>query len=274
MLTPKKQCFVNEYLRDLNGTQAAIRAGYSAPTANRAAARLMSEPEILAAIEEAKASRERRTNVDADFVLERLFQEAVADIADIYDDNNNLLPVDQWPLIWRQGLVQGIETDELWEGMGEDRRQIGVTRKIRLDSRIRRVELIGKHVRVNAFQDQVKMTGLDGLADRLARAAGRNQIVDAEPRVLPPPPKEISAAPPVDAPQRRSSRLGLASYPGESDRPRREPEGPLPPSSPHAADWHQPTPYEPIMPAREQRQAFADCDYASLANGLLASRDE
>lgn len=69
VLTPKQQAFVNEYLIDLNGTQAAIRAGYSPKTANEQAARLLAKANVKAAVEEAKKERQKRVHVDQDYVL-------------------------------------------------------------------------------------------------------------------------------------------------------------------------------------------------------------
>lgn len=172
-LTPKQRIFVAEYLKDLNATQAAIRAGYSEKSAHVNGPRMLDNAVVKAAIENAQVKREERTQIDADWVLKRLAAEAEADIADLYDDDGNLLPVKEWPLIWRQGLVAGVEVEELFEGRGEDRVHIGHLRKVRLSDRVRRLELIGKHVRVNAFQEQVSVTGLDALADRLARASKR-----------------------------------------------------------------------------------------------------
>lgn len=172
-LTPKETRFVREYLKDLNATQAAIRAGYRAHTAKQAGSRLLSNVDVRAAIEEAKSERNERLQIDADWVLQRLANEADADMADLYDDNGSLLPVEEWPLIWRQGLVAGVETEELYEGEGEDRRNIGRVMKVKLVDRTRRLELIGKHVKVNAFQEQVEVKGLDKLADRLERARKR-----------------------------------------------------------------------------------------------------
>jgi len=174
MLTPKQARFVEEYLIDMNATRAAIRAGYSEKTANQQGPRLLEHPEIAAAIDAAKSARSERAQIDALWVLQRLVSEAEADLADLFGDNGELLPVEAWPLIWRQGLVQGVEVLELFEGHGADRVHIGRLRKIKLDSRIKRIELIGKHIGVNAFQENVYHTGLDALGDRLERALKRN----------------------------------------------------------------------------------------------------
>ena len=173
-LTRKQARFVQEYLIDLNATKAAVRSGYSKRTAQQTCSQIMSKIVVKNAIDAAMRDRADETKIDAALVLKRLAAEAEADIADLYDDDGSLKPVKEWPKIWRQGLVQGIEIDALFEGAGQDRVQVGVTKKIRLDNRIRRIELIGKHIGVNAFQEQVSVSGLDALADRLARAAQRD----------------------------------------------------------------------------------------------------
>lgn len=154
-LIAKQARFVEEYLKDLNATQAAIRAGYSEKTAEQIGYQLLQNPSVSTAIEAEKAARSERTQIDADWVLRRLDEEATADLADLYDESGNLRPVHEWPLIWRQGLVSGIETlEERIEG-----EVVGQIRKVKLSDRIKRIELIGKHVGVQAFKDQVEQSG-------------------------------------------------------------------------------------------------------------------
>jgi phage terminase small subunit len=148
----RQRLFVAEYLKDLNATQAAIRAGYSAKTASSQGERLLRNVEVSAAIAEAKADRSERTKVDADWLLTRLANESVADIADLYDEAGNVKPVKDWPLIWRQGLVAGIEVERIGAGAG------AVT-KIKISDRIKRLELIGKHIDVQAFKEKIEHTG-------------------------------------------------------------------------------------------------------------------
>lgn len=78
-LSPKQAAFVVEYLVDLNATQAAIRAGYSAKTAGRQAVELLTKTHVAEAIAEAKARRVERTQVTADLVVHQLALVMMAD---------------------------------------------------------------------------------------------------------------------------------------------------------------------------------------------------
>ncbi|BAB51923.1 terminase small subunit [Mesorhizobium japonicum] len=184
-LTHKQRRFVQEYLRSETGTEAALRAGYAALSAPVTASRLMNDPEILAAIEEGQQKRLDRVEVDANYLLKRLHEEVEADLADLYDEETgDLLPVHQWPEVWRRGLVAGVEIEAVFEGRGEDRVQIGTTKKLKLSDRARRIEALGRHVSVAAFRDTLQIKSLDGLADRLARVSRAQtapDVVNAEP---------------------------------------------------------------------------------------------
>lgn len=269
MLTPKQERFVTEYMVDLNATQAAVRAGYSDKAAHVQCAKLLKHPEIIAAIDAAKADRSERTGVSADWVLRRLVNEAEADLADLYDDKGNLLPVDEWPLIWRQGLVQGIEINALYEAQGADRVQIGEVKKIRISDRVRRIELIGKHVRINAFQEQIAVTGLDGLAERLDRAMRARSVA----------PVTIDALSQPSVPERASMALpvapGRAAEPAATVATLREPTI-VNPAISLPADWERPSapsaapaPYASPIEWPEQ-QGHAEADYDSFSDRINA----
>lgn len=78
-LTPKRRRFVEEYLVDLNATQAARRAGYSPRSARSHGPRLLRDPAVAAAIAEAQAARAERTKVTADAVVRELAKVAFGD---------------------------------------------------------------------------------------------------------------------------------------------------------------------------------------------------
>lgn len=69
VLTPKQALFIKEYQVDLNGTQAAIRAGYSEKTAAEQASRLLSNVKIQEAIAENSKKRAEKVDISAEYVL-------------------------------------------------------------------------------------------------------------------------------------------------------------------------------------------------------------
>jgi phage terminase small subunit len=69
-LTPKQQVFVDEYLKDLNATQAAVRAGYSEKTAKVIGSENLTKPDIAGAIQKAMDERSERTAITQDYVLQ------------------------------------------------------------------------------------------------------------------------------------------------------------------------------------------------------------
>ncbi len=73
-LTDKQQRFVEEYLVDLNATQAAIRAGYSKKTAYSIGQENLNKPEIAKAVEEATIKRTERTNISQDYVIQSIVE--------------------------------------------------------------------------------------------------------------------------------------------------------------------------------------------------------
>lgn len=82
-LTPKQARFVEEYLVDLNATQAAIRAGYSQKTAGAIGHETLMKPEVIDAIALAQVERSKRTSISADDVLRELAKVGFANLADV-----------------------------------------------------------------------------------------------------------------------------------------------------------------------------------------------
>ncbi len=157
-LTEKQTMFVREYLLDLNATQAAIRAGYSAKTAEQQGSRLLSNAKVAKAISEEKARRNERVQIDADYVLGRLVEVDQMDVLDIMEDDGGMKPISEWPRIWRQ-FIQGLDIAELFEGRGDEREMIGLLKKIKIPDKLKNLELLGKHVSVQAFRDKLELEG-------------------------------------------------------------------------------------------------------------------
>ena len=146
--------FVEEYIKSLNATDAAIKAGYSEKTARSQGSRLLTNVDIQKAIQQAKIERQERANIDADYVLKRLVEIDQMDVLDIMGDDGNVKPLRDWPKIWRQ-YISNIETISMDDGEGW-------LKKIKWPDKVKNLELLGKHVSVGAFKDKIEHTGPNG----------------------------------------------------------------------------------------------------------------
>ena len=155
-LNAKQERFVEEYLIDLNATQAAIRAGYSESTAAVIGCENLIKPNIQKAIQEAKAERSDRTKINADWVLSRLSEQARADISDLYTTEGSLKPVHEWPEVFRTGLVAGIDVHQEYAYQDGQKVPDGVVMKLKLADRLKVMDQLGNHVGVQAFKSQVE----------------------------------------------------------------------------------------------------------------------
>lgn len=156
-LTDKQELFAREYLKDLNATQAAIRAGYSEKTANEQASRLLANVNVQTFVAELKATRVEQTGIDAAYVLRRLVEIDQMDVLDILLSNGELKPIKDWPKTWRTTL-SGMDVTEI---AGDTP---SLLKKIKWPDKVKNLELLGKHVDVQAFKEQVsnEHTGKNG----------------------------------------------------------------------------------------------------------------
>ncbi|HBO2606445.1 TPA: terminase small subunit [Pseudomonas aeruginosa] len=159
-LTKKQRLFVDEYLLDLNATQAAIRAGYSTRRATEIGYQLLQRPEVAQAIQAAMAERSKRTEVEADYVIRRLREIDEMDVLDILEDDGSFRSIRDWPKAWRQ-FLSGIEIAELFEGRGDDRRIAGVLRKVKWPDKLRNLELLSRHVGTESAALDLELKRLD-----------------------------------------------------------------------------------------------------------------
>lgn len=189
-LNDRERLFVVEYLKDLNQTKAAIRAGYAPRSARQQASRLMTKAYIADAIAAGVGQREEKVLSDSDWLLKRLRDEAEADIADLYDDEGNIRPVKEWPAVWRKGLIVGIESMSVADGSEETAEELepqghggalkrakkptAMVLKVRYADRIRRLELIGRHTNVQAWKDKVQHDLTDPLKKLAAQILGNS----------------------------------------------------------------------------------------------------
>lgn len=178
-LNTQMEKFCQEYIKDPeHQAKAAVAAGYSAKTATVKASKLMSDPRIMARIAELMSQRVYRTKIGADYVLKRLVEIDELDLLDIMNDDLTLKPLSAWPKAWRQ-FLSGLKVAELFEGQGDEKQVIGVLKSIKWPDKVKNLELIGKHVDVNAFKEVHEHTVNVTLAERMQAARTRAAGGDA-----------------------------------------------------------------------------------------------
>lgn len=174
-LTPKQARFVEEYLIDLNATQAAIRAGYSAATAEQIGYQLLQKTLVSAAVARAKAERSARIGLHADRVLEELAAVGFAKLDDF--------------ATWGPGRFSLLDSEEV------DARAVqAITLKettiptengdivkteqgIKLHDKIGTLKLLGQHL--GMFAEKHEHTGKDGAPLTFTISIDRQDNTDA-----------------------------------------------------------------------------------------------
>ncbi|EJY9502141.1 terminase small subunit [Salmonella enterica] len=172
-LTAMQEAYAQEYTKcPENQTQAAINAGFSPNTAAVKASVMMRDERIQKRIAELMEERNKRLRVSADYVLLRLVEMDQMDVIDILNDDMSIKPVSEWPKVWRQYLT-GFELADMFEGRGDEKELVGILKKIKWPDKVKNLELIGKHVDVNAFKERLEVSGTVTIADRMAKARRR-----------------------------------------------------------------------------------------------------
>ncbi|WP_275157808.1 terminase small subunit [Citrobacter koseri] len=174
-LTAMQEAYCQSYIKTPeNQTQAAINAGFSPNTAHVKASVMMRDERIQKRIAELMEERNKRLRVSADYVLLRLVEIDQMDVIDILDDEGGLKPVSQWPKVWRTS-ISAVDINRIRMAMkGDDEDDIESTlQKIKWPDKVKNLELIGKHVDVNAFKERLEVSGTVTIADRMAKARRR-----------------------------------------------------------------------------------------------------
>lgn len=165
-LNERQERFCNEYLIDLNATQAAIRAGYKEKTAYSMGQRLLKNVEVQNYIQERKQDRVERTEITQDKVIRELALIAFSNAADYANVVERQAILDGVPLEDKDGnpvmyrTVEPVLTAELTE---DQKRALSVIKRgkdgfeVRPYDKVRALELLGKHL--GLFEEKIAVKG-------------------------------------------------------------------------------------------------------------------
>ena len=147
-LTAKQQRFVEEYLVDLNATQAAIRAGYSAKNADKIGPELLGKTRVAEAIKQAMAKRSRRTGINQDRVLRELAKIAFVNPTDVI--NMDEATIRGEANREDTAAIASVKVKTIPSEDGDI-----VEREVKMCDKLKALELIGKHL--GMFTDKLNV---------------------------------------------------------------------------------------------------------------------
>lgn len=159
------EIFAREYVIDLNGTRAAIAAGYSEGAARSQASRLLTKRNVQRLVQQLQSSRASKLELKAEHVTEELRRLAFSNMLDYMRVEDGEPRVDLSALTRDQAAaIQEIREDATG-GTGDGERKQIMRTTFKLADKRGSLELLGRHL--GMFQDNVKVTGLEGLAEKL-----------------------------------------------------------------------------------------------------------
>jgi phage terminase small subunit len=159
--------FCVELLKDFNGARAARDAGFSAARAKQAASELLALPEVQARVTALVLAQRERVTLDADTVLREFLRVGLCDIGGAFDDQGALKPIHEMSEEVRRA-ISSIETDELTDGVGKDKRVVGVVRKVKFWSKIDALMALAKHLKL--LVDKLEVSADESLAALIVAA--------------------------------------------------------------------------------------------------------
>lgn len=151
-LNPRQLRFINEYMVDLNATQAAIRAGYTHPDVQ--GPRLLGNVRVSTEIQQRQNKLQQKAEVTVERVVKEYARIAFLDPSMFFDDRGNMLQIHEMPEDARR-TITGTEVEELFEGRGEDRAHVGTLKKFRFANKTAALDSLARTL--GLFQDSTNI---------------------------------------------------------------------------------------------------------------------
>jgi len=161
-LTEKQEAFCQSYLIDFNGARAARDAGYAADSANVEASRLLTNANIQARINELRVQMGKAFNITRERIAQEYARIGFVDIRNIFDENGKLKDPKDWSDD-EAAAIAGLESENIYDGKGEDREMIGYLKKVKLTDKKGALDSLVKLMGY-AAPDKTSLTDPDGNA--------------------------------------------------------------------------------------------------------------
>jgi phage terminase small subunit len=159
-LSPRRERFCREYVKDMNGNQAAIRAGYAPGSAAVTASQLLTDHKVASRVSQLAKRVEEKIEDDAVMLRKNLRAIANVRITDLYNDDRMLKPLSEMS----EGALLLISSFKFKDGE---------LTEVKVESKLKAMELLGKHHAVSAWEENVRLSGGDDRVARIRRAQER-----------------------------------------------------------------------------------------------------
>jgi phage terminase small subunit len=144
-LTGKQERFVREYLVDFNGTQAAIRAGYSPDTARSIASELLGKNRVSSMIDYVRREEAKLFEISRRSIISKLNKIAFADLGILLDKSGKMKP----PHVWTAEMVHVVASFKIvhhYSGRGKNRKLEKTTYSVKMKDQLKALDLLAKHL--------------------------------------------------------------------------------------------------------------------------------
>jgi phage terminase small subunit len=165
-LKDKEELFCQEFIKDLNATQAYKRVNpeIKLPSCRALSSKLLANINIQRKINALIAERSKENKIDANTVLNELHAIATIDPIEIFDDEGMVKPLSEIDPMVRKAIAS-IEKVEYYEGHGKDRYQAGWIKKIRLWDKNKSLENLGKHLKLFTENLNISHNPFEAMSD-------------------------------------------------------------------------------------------------------------
>lgn len=169
----RRSAFIEAYVANgNNGTAAAVEAGYSPKTATMQASRLLTDANVQQELKKRQSALAEKFSLRTEDVLRELARIVYADPRKAFDAKGNLLSVSEWP-DEVSAMIASIESDEIYEGSGDNRVVVGHTKKVKLWDKNSAIDKAMKHLGQYEQDNMQKGPFADMTADALDRFIAR-----------------------------------------------------------------------------------------------------
>lgn len=170
-LSPKQEAFSEHYAALLDAGKAAKAAGYSEKTATQQGYQQLQNPLVQKRIAALREKTAERVHISIDMIIGELWKLANCDISEAFDDKGQLKPIKEIPEEVRKA-ISGVEILEEFEGYGQERTQIGWTKKVRFWDKNKALDALGRHLGMFVEKKQDINVNVN-IADTIAKARAR-----------------------------------------------------------------------------------------------------